>query len=58
MQKILNFWVPFVVISIYMIQTNVPNSQELLISALLGVTLPGLLLAYRLNIFNFLKKYK
>lgn len=45
-----------------MIQTNVPNSEELLISALLGLTLPGLLLAYRLNIFNFLKnindKYK
>ena len=52
MQKVLNFWVPFVVISIYMIQTNVPNSEDILISALLGLTLPGLLLAYRLNYFN------
>ena len=35
-----------------MIQTNVPNSEDILISALLGLTLPGLLLAYRLNYFN------
>jgi len=56
MQKILNFWVPFVVISIYMIQTNVPNSEDILISALFGLTLPGLLLAYRLKFFNYFKK--
>lgn len=38
-----------------MIQTNVPNSEEVLISALFGITLPSLLLAYRLNIFNVFK---
>lgn len=45
-----------------MIQTNVPNSEDILISALFGLTLPGLLLAYRLKIFNLFKiindKYK
>ena len=35
-----------------MIQTNVPNSEDILSSALLGLTLPGILLAYRLNYFN------
>lgn len=39
-----------------MIQTNVPNSEDILISALFGLTLPGLLLAYRLNFFNSFKK--
>ncbi|MEZ2236494.1 hypothetical protein [Microcoleus sp.] len=42
-----------------MIQTNVPNSEEILISALFGLTLPGLLLAYRLNFFKTINdKYK
>jgi hypothetical protein len=39
-----------------MIQTNVPNSEDILISALFGLTLPGLLLAYRLKSFNYFKK--
>lgn len=45
-----------------MIQTNVPNSEDILISALFGLTLPWLLLAYRLKYFNLFKnindKYK